>query len=280
MKSSNADAEGNEGHRSAEGWNRFEALMQGFAAPATECLLDMCAMGRGLRVLDVAAGTGLPSLQIAERVGHEGSVLATDMSDEMLDVLKTKADAAGFDNVETKVLDGENLDVPAGSFDVVVCQLGLYLFPDPDKSLESMYEALRPGGRAGIIVLTTPDKTPHLSIPASITRKRLNLPPPEPGRPGHFSLGESGLLESKMTRAGFIDVAVKTVATELRAETAAEFANRLRDAGGGPSPMLAKADDATKETVWSEIAVSLSEFDQDDGCSFPGELLVAVGTRP
>ena len=269
-----------EGQRSAEGWNRFEAMIAGFVAPATERLLDLCAIDRGLRVLDVAAGSGLPSLQIAGRVGEEGYVLATDMSEGMLDILKTKADSAGYSNVETRIMDGDNLDVPEGSFDAVVCQFGLMLFPNPDQSLTSMFKALRPGGRAGVIVFTTPDKNPHLSIPASITRKQLDLPPPEPGRPGHFSLGKPGLLESKMKSAGFIDVTVETVPTELRANSAADFANGLRDAGGGPTPMLAKADDTAKEAVWTEIATTLRKFEDGESCIFPGELLVAVGMRP
>ncbi len=269
-----------EGQRSAEGWNRFEAMIAGFVAPATERLLDLCAVNRGLRVLDVAAGSGLPSLQIAGRVGEEGYVLATDMSEGMLDILKTKADSAGYSNVETRIMDGDNLDVPEGSFDAVVCQFGLMLFPNPDQSLTSMFKALRPGGRAGVIVFTTPDKNPHLSIPASITRKQLDLPPPEPGRPGHFSLGKPGLLESKMKSAGFIDVTVETVPTKLRANSAADFANGMRDAGGGPSSMLAKADDTTKEAVWNEIATTLRKFEGAESCIFPGELLVAVGMCP
>ncbi len=269
-----------EGQRSAEGWNRFEAMIAGFVAPATERLLDLCAIDRGLRVLDVAAGSGLPSLQIAGRVGEEGNVLATDLAKGMLDILEVKADSAGYSNVETRIMDGDNLDVPEGSFDAVVCQFGLMLFPNPDQSLTSMLKALRPGGRAGVVVFTTPDKTPHLSIPASITRKQLDLPPPEPGRPGHFSLGKPGLLESKMKSAGFIDVTVETVPTELRANSAADFANGLRDAGGGPTPMLAKADDTAKEAVWTEIATTLRKFEDGESCICPGELLVAVGMRP
>jgi SAM-dependent methyltransferase len=280
MAGSNTDTEGNGGHRSPEGWNRREAMIEGFAAPAAERMLSLCGIERGLRALDIAAGTGLPSLLIADRVGKEGAVLATDMSGEMLDVLKKKAEAAGLENVETKIMDGQNLDVPEASFDAIVCQFGLMLFPDADRSLRSMFNALRPAGRAGIIVFTTPDKNPHMSIPASITRKHLGLPAPEPGRPGHFSFGETGLLESKMKDAGFVNVTVEVVTTELVANSAAEFANGMRDAGAGPTPMLAKADDATKEAVWNEIAASLKKFEKSDRCIFSGELLVAVGRRP
>ncbi len=280
MAGSNAATEKNEGHRSAQGWIRLEAMIQGFVAPATDRMLELCAIDRGLHVLDVAAGTGSPSLEIAERVGTEGSVLATDASGEMLDILKNKADAAGRDNIEIRIMDGESLDVPERSFDAVVCQFGLMLFPNPDQSLKGMFKALRSGGRAGVIVFTTPEKTPHMSIPASITRKRLDLPPLEPGRPGHFSLGEPGLLDSKMRGAGFVEVAVEALTAELRVKSAAEFVTCLRDAGGGPTPMLAKADDATKGAIWSEIAEALSKLEDDDGCVFPGEFLVAVGMRP
>ncbi len=198
----------------------------------------------------------------------------------MLDILKKKAEAAELENVETRIMDGQNLDVPAASFDAIVCQFGLMLFPDPDQSLRSMFKALRPEGRAGVIVFTTPDKNPHMSIPASITREQLNLPPPEPGRSGHFSLGGPGLLELKMKDAGFVNVTVEPVTTELSANSADEFAESMREAGAGPTPMLAKADNATKDTVWSEIAASLKKFERANRCTFPGELLVGVGTRP
>ena len=144
MAGSNTDTEGNGGHRSPEGWNRLEAMIAGFAAPATERMLDLCGVDQGLKVLDVAAGTGLPSLQIAELVGEKGSVLATDMSGEMLGILKKKAEAAGLSNVETRIMDGQDLDVPDGSFDAIVSQFGLMLFPDPDQSLKSMFNAVRP----------------------------------------------------------------------------------------------------------------------------------------
>lgn len=279
MAGSNTDV-GNGGHRLPEGWIRLEVMIEGFMAPAVDRMLELCGIEQGLSVLDVAAGTGLPSLQIARRVGKEGSVLATDMSGKMLDMLKKKADAAGLENVETRVMDGQNLEVPAASFDAIVCQLGLMLFPDPDQSLRNMFKALRRGGRAGVIVFTTPDRNPFMSIPASITRKQLNLPPPEPGRPGHFSLGDFGLLESKLKDAGFVDVTVETVTSELTANSATEFAETMREAGGGPTPMLAKEDDATKDIVWNEIAASLNKFERADRCIFPAELLVAVGTRP
>ena len=82
-----------------------------------------------------------------------------------------------------------------------------------------------------------------------------------------------------MSEAGFVDVTSEAVQSQLRAPSAQEFASAIRDAGGGPSPMLAGADEATKEAVWVDIALSLREFETDGDCVFPGELLVAAGRR-
>ncbi len=60
---------GNEGHRSAEGWNRGQAMLQGFMAPAIARMLDICGLEEGWRVLDVAAGTGIQTFEIAKSIG-------------------------------------------------------------------------------------------------------------------------------------------------------------------------------------------------------------------
>jgi hypothetical protein len=83
-----------------------------------------------------------------------------------------------------------------------------------------------------------------------------------------------------MKSAGFADVIAETVTTEMRPNSVADFVSFLRDSGGGPSPMLAKADDTTKEAVWAAIVEALSPFEEDDECVFPGDILVAVATRP
>jgi ubiquinone/menaquinone biosynthesis C-methylase UbiE len=94
-------------------------------------MLQMAEVGSGMRVLDIAAGAGDQTLDIAQRVGPTGYVLATDLSPAILEFAMGNARRAGFGNVETQVADGENLRVAEASFDAAICRLGLMFFPDP-----------------------------------------------------------------------------------------------------------------------------------------------------
>src|SRR5216683_1386220 len=116
------------------------------------------------RVLDVAAGAGGQTLATARSVGPSGYVLATDISSNILEFAASNARAAGLTNVETRVLDGENLDVEPEAFDAVISRLGLIYFPDQQKALSSMRRALKPGGRVAAIVYSSPERNEFFSI--------------------------------------------------------------------------------------------------------------------
>ena len=73
----------------------------------------------------------------AQRVGPTGYVLATDISASMLKLAADAVREAGLTNVETRVMDAENIDLAADSFDAAICQLGLFLFPNPAKVLRA-----------------------------------------------------------------------------------------------------------------------------------------------
>ncbi len=133
---------------------------QGLAAPATDLMLDMAGLKPGSRVLDVAAGAGDQTLDIAERVGPEGSVLATDLSPQILALAAANARQSGVSWIETLVADGEFLGVPEASFDAAVCRLGLMFFPGSPQGPAEMHRALKPGGRASAMVFSTPDQQP------------------------------------------------------------------------------------------------------------------------
>ena len=94
-------------------------------ARATDGMLGIAGVGAGSRVLDVAAGAGDQTLIIVKRVGPAGHVLATDLSPAILALARDNALRAGLDNVQTQVADGQDLRIEAGSFDAVVCRLGL-----------------------------------------------------------------------------------------------------------------------------------------------------------
>ena len=82
----------------------------------------------GSRVLDVAAGTGESTLIAAARVGPKGYVLAADVSASMLNVAAEAARKAGLTNVETRVMNAENLELDTDLFDAVICRIALMLF--------------------------------------------------------------------------------------------------------------------------------------------------------
>lgn len=173
----------------AEAWHRWGPTLHQWLGEATNVMLDMAGVREGQRVLDVAAGAGEQTIVTAQRVGPTGSVLATDISSNILDFAQQAARHAGMKNVETKVVDGENLELPENSFDAVVSRVGLIYFPDQHKALIGMKRVLKPGGRVAAITYSTPENNKFFSVPVSIIRRRANLPPPLPGQPGPFSLG-------------------------------------------------------------------------------------------
>ncbi|MHC4577920.1 MAG: class I SAM-dependent methyltransferase, partial [Planctomycetota bacterium] len=174
--------------QAAEAWHRWGPLLNTWLGPATERMLDMAAVAAGSRVLDVAAGAGEQSRTAAHRVGPTGSVLATDLSPKILEYAANSAREAGLSTVETRVLDGERSDeLDADSFDAVISRVALVYFPDQRRALEGMRHALKPSGRKAALVYATAEQNAFFSIPVRIIRRRAQLPPPEPGRPGPFS---------------------------------------------------------------------------------------------
>ena len=263
----------------AHAWNDWGPLLRAWLGPATEVMLDIANIGPGHRVLDVAAGAGDQTLQTADRVGPVGSVLATDISANILAFAAENARRAGHRNVETKVLDGENLDVPEGTFDAVISRVGLIYFPDQQRALAGMKRALNPGGRVAAIVYSTPERNKFFSIPVSIIRRRANLPPPLPGQPGPFSLGSPGVLEEAFRKAGFRDVQSKAVPAPVRTKTAAECVRFEKESFGALHQMLAGLDDAGRDAAWQEIEQELRSFESATGFEGPCEMVVAVGVK-
>jgi SAM-dependent methyltransferase len=264
----------------AEAWHRWGPTLEDWLGQATERMLDAAGVVAGARVLDVAAGAGGQTLAAARRVGPGGSVVATDISPTILTYAAKVAAEAGLTNVETVETDGEALDsLPAGSFDAVICRVGLIYFPDQQRALAGMRRALRDGGRMAAIVYSTPQRNEFFSIPVSIIRDRAQLPPPEPGQPGPFSLGGPDVLPASLTTAGLSHVTVDAVPAPLRLPSAAECVRFERESFGALHQMLARVAAEERPAVWDQIEAALTRFETADGFVGPCELLVGSGTK-
>jgi len=263
----------------AEAWHRWSPLLNRWLGPATDTMLDMCDIGSGSRVLDVAAGAGEQSITTAKRVGDGGYVLATDLSPTILDYAAASAKLAGLSNLHTRVIDGECLDeLKDEPFDAVISRVGLIYFPDQQKALRGMKQQLQPGGRIAAMVYSTAESNPFFSIPVSIIRRRAKLPPPLAGQPGPFSLGTSAVLSNVFSQAGLKDIRVEAISAPVRMVSAAECLQFEQESFGALHQMMASLSDTEKDETWQEIEQALRQFESNGQFEGPCEMLVAVGS--
>lgn len=263
----------------AEAWYRWSPTLNQWLGKATDKMLEMAGISSGQRVLDIAAGAGEQSITTAKKVGPSGYVLATDISANILDYAKQMAQQAGVQNIETKVMDGENLTLEDETFDVVISRVGLIYFPDQQKALKEMLRVLKPGGKIAAIVYSTPEKNKFFSVPVSLIRNRAKLPPPQPGQPGPFSLGSEGVIEKAFLQAGFKNVRSELVDSPLVLPSAKECVRFEKESFGALHQMLGGLSDPEKESVWKEIEQELQQFESGGGFSGPCEMVVAVGQK-
>jgi arsenite methyltransferase len=123
----------------------------------TRSLASTALVGRDSSVLDVACGRGESARVLAAHFGC--NVIGMDYSSENIDRANVLAgDAAMSDRIRFVQGDAERLPFAAGSFDVVICECSLCVFPDLETALQEFRRVLRPGGRLGIsdVVLNEP----------------------------------------------------------------------------------------------------------------------------
>jgi SAM-dependent methyltransferase len=237
-------------------------------------MLDLAHLEVGKSVLDIAAGDCDQSMAAAKRVGPSGLVLAIDIADELLEIGAQSAREAGFQNIQTRVMDGANLDLPDSSFDAVICRFALMYLPDPAAALRGMKRVLKPGGRVSVVVYGE-NGSPEFSCARSVVRRHLGLP--ETGSDAH-SLGETALLQRTLEEGGLSNREIHALDLPIRMASAADCVRYLQASSPGLAELTAAFSPAELKRVWSEVHQALTIYEGAHGFEVMNKVIVAAGS--
>lgn len=264
----------------AHGWSDSGAIIRPWLHKATQAMLGMAGIKPGSHVLDVAAGAGDQTLDIADRVGPQGYVLATDLAPEILQFAARQAAAVGHRNVDIRVSDGQKLQIEDSTFDAVVCRLGLMLFADPLQGLREMARVLKPGGGVCTMVFGNPQANPCVTTLMSTALRHAGLPMGDPFRPGGLlSLGKPGLIDRLFEEAGFHEIATTRIAAPFSLPAVGDYIKFIRTSAGPIVQILKSLDAAKAEAAWADMEQALSRYQRPGGWEGPNELLLTAARR-
>jgi SAM-dependent methyltransferase len=230
----------------ADAWDEyFDWYSRAFAPLMTWCA-DAIDAAPGMRVLDVAAGSGQPALTIASRIQPGGTLLGIDFSPEMRAVAERRAREAGATNVSFRTMDAEQLELPDASFDAVTCAYGIIFFPDAQRALSEMRRVLKPGGRIALGVWDEPSKSPFVTVGGAAVGRFHAPTPPNPNSPGAFRFAKRDVLERTLRDAGFNDVTMTNVPMSIEFESTEEYWEMFIECAAGVKAKIATLSDGDR----------------------------------
>ena len=264
----------------AAAWRRWHPQLATAWSTTTGALVEAAGIGPGLRVLDLASGTGEPALTIARLVTPGGQVTATDLIPEMLAVAAENAAAQGVDSIDFQPADAGSLPFRDGEFDIVTCRFGVMFFPHLTGGLGEIRRVLRPGGRAAFVVWGPMERNEPLISTIGVVMRHAPPPPPEPGAPHPGRFGQPGLLAAALRGIGFVRVReVPAIVPLPWPGTPEEFERSCRDLNPIYPQLLEGVAPPQRQGVIDEVLAALRRYDDGRGLHFSGPILTVVGER-
>lgn len=259
------------------GWDKasayYEASWQNQLRPAQEKLLQLANIQPGEKVIDIACGTGLVTFPATERVGENGVVLGTDISDKMVEHATSIAKEKGLKQIKFERMDAEELSVEDETFDASLCALGLMYVPYPEKAMKEMLRVLKPGGRAVAAVWGRRNNCGWADIFEIVDRRVTSEVCPM-----FFHLGNADMLKQCFETAGFRNVASERMASTL--EYASDEEACMAAFAGGPVALAYnKFTPQVKEETHAEYIKSIKPFQEKGGYKIPGEFVITIGYK-
>jgi SAM-dependent methyltransferase len=273
VSSTTSDSELKARHRAMWASGDYPSMVETFLLPLGPRLVEACGILPGMRVLDVAAGTGNASLPAAERGAR---VTASDLTPELLDAGRVRAEAEGLE-LEWVEADAEHLPFKDESFDVVMSSIGAMFAPHHQDVADELVRVCRPGGTIGLL-----SWTPEGMIGALFRLMGPFAPAPPPGaQPPPLWGSEDHVRELFGDRVDF-----RTLEREKLEITAFEhphdYGEHFKSRYG---PTIAAQGNARRTDREAEFVEALNQFCDEwnlgtpERARFEKEYLVAVGTR-
>lgn len=245
-----------------------------FFEPWARVLIDLVGVEPGDAVLDVATGPGTIARIAAVRAGTSGRVAGIDLSAPMLEVARNKPAEPGAAPIEFVQRPADDLQLPDGSFDVLVCQQGLQFFPNQIAALREMRRVLKPGGRVGIAVWA---KGYGRDIDQVLSKCLAAVGAREPSYP-RFGTRPTDLADA-LAEVGFISIKSDDRTLELTLSGGME--ELLAGWGAGPMRAELMALDPTRAGEFRDcVAHELDRFTRDEMLSTLSVARLAVATAP
>ena len=260
------------------GWDlaveAYEALWQAPLAPAQAKLLERASLAPGERVLDVAAGTGFVTFAAARSVGKDGLAVGVDLSGQMVETARRRADVRRIGNVHFERMDAARLELPDAGFDVALCAMGLMYTTDPVQALREMRRVLRPRGRVAVSAWGEPSRC---GLDAAFAAVRAEMKSDD--LPGFIGLGKGEDLALACREAGFAQEETHRVASTL------DFAgdDEACDAaflGGAIALAWSRQGDAERARIRARFLEAISPWRRGRGYEVPAEFVIASAVAP
>jgi SAM-dependent methyltransferase len=257
-------------------WHPYVSEMQ---RDSQRLLIEAAGIQRNDTVLDVACGSGIPALKIAETVGPVGRVVAIDPSPIFLEAVVENARAQGLSNVQTVQGSGEYLPFEPGSFDAATCHMGVMFFLDLNAGLTAMRQVLKQGKRAAFAAWGPIEENAYFRSLFSVMGSILpppkvdeNLAPEDVPQPMRFAA--PGSLSRAMSAAGFTGVRESLEPIELHwpgpATSATEMFLELTQA-------LEKIPADQHEATRAKFVDALSPYEVSGELRMPAKIVIASG---
>ena len=265
----------------AAAWRHWHPTLTEWWRGVTDLLIDWTEPTPGMRVLDLASGTGEPALTIAPLIAP-GDVTATDIVPEMVAIAAENAVAQGVANLHAQQAPAEALPFPDAMFDRVTCRFGVMYFPDVPQALHEVQRVLKPGGRAVFATWGPMEQMDYLTSTLSILVRYQETPPPEPApdTPHPLRFARAGSLSAALHAAGFREVREERVVVPLPwPGTPEEFLGYIRSDMVTFDTLLLRIAPERREAVLDEVFTSVRNYDDGECLQFTAAIVVASAVR-
>ena len=232
--------------------------------PLAEATLRQVDVPEGVRVIDLACGTGIVGRLVARKVGKSGSLVGVDLNAGMIEVAKLSAPGTGA-NTEWRHGDVTALPFPDASFDLAFCQQGLQFFPDKLAALKEIRRVLTPGGT---VILTVWSAVPPwgIAIADALTRyvgaeaAKTSLAP--------FVFHDPEVIMALFAESGFSETQMEILVVDRRLGPAPESIS-AEMASAAYAGDVEKLDSATRTAMVDEVGEALQDYRTDEGFAIP-----------